>query len=101
MHKMENTDLPIDVQLEAYKIALSFYRLSYVLPKKYFNTVDGFCWYFKNTYRSKLFKDINNYTILMSLKPEDSGHFYWFTPGILKPRIEILKEAIKICKRTL
>lgn len=71
-----------------YRLALIQYYLSYIFPKFWFKTDCGFCYHFSHPY-----------DILSTLEPIDKySKGYWFKKGELKPRIELLKQAIKLCK---
>ena len=81
-----------DLQLVIYKNALFDYRVSKRLPfmKKWLRTNEGFCRYFGKISR------IEQFTVLFSIKRAKSANNYWFEPGDLEPRIELLKQAIAI-----
>ena len=83
-------------ELKRYKRALLLYQLSYFLPKYWFRTDDGFCHHFGGFENFK-----QDLPILYNLKPQYNFFClgpYWFETGLLKPRIELLKQAIKLCK---
>ena len=78
------------------------YRLSYFLPIGFlFNTQTGFCNYIKFAFSRKYV--LSQFSILYSLKPADhlwyGGH--WFYVGDLRPRIKLLKKAIKKTKELI
>ena len=83
-------------ELKRYKIALIKYKLALKLPilKYWFNANEGFCHHFNGSIYLKL-------PTLYSLRPEVRGWYdsYWFKPGDLKPRIELLEKAIELCKK--
>lgn len=89
-------------ELTLYKRALRDYRLSRFLPKVFFNTNFGFCCYFEYRHRQNNYNGLSSYNglppILRNIKPKKTYDGYWFPEGALKPRIELLKEAIKICE---
>lgn len=92
--------MKIEKELKLYKKALRDYRLSKVFGKCWFDTYAGFCAYFRYKYDD--IWDIDNLTILRSLRPASSlGCMYWFKCGELQPRIELLKKAILICKNKI
>ena len=86
-------------ELKIYKKALLHYQLSnfpligIIFKNLVFETCRGFCWYFENY---NLEKDL---PILWQLKPNlKCPYGYWYKPGLLKPRIELLKKAISDTK---
>ena len=88
-------------RLYIYRAALQEYesRNHWWLINKWKPLSHGFCAYF----RKKFSIDLHQLTELYSLKPEhlypyDDG-MYWFKKGRLKPRIELLKQAIKLCEQ--
>jgi hypothetical protein len=97
--------MTISEQLELYKKALRDYRLSLWFPwlKRKLETHEGFCCYFdtkveNNDYVGSLFY----LTELNKLEPADTYmSSWWFWPGRLRPRIKILKLAIKNCQALL
>lgn len=85
-------------ELEIYKEALSNYKLSLIFPRKVFNTQCGFCYYFRKSQRKELRLDCPT---LFKLRPDEKyDNAYWFKPGKIRPRIQLLKEAIKLCQNT-
>lgn len=84
-------------EINRYRLALIQYQLSRVLPKWIFCTDKGLCFHF-NAYGFRSIK--YNLPILWNLQPEDDVwiYGYWFKVGELKPRIELLRKAIKIAK---
>lgn len=84
-----------DRELKRYKSALWQYRLSLYLPKFLFSTKSGFCLHLKTWEDNSSLEE--TLPILYSLKPV-TYNAYWFPEGELKPRIELLKQAIKIYK---
>lgn len=82
-------------EINIYRLALVQYYLSYIFPKRLFETDSGFCKHFYRTLRIEAFEE--KLPVLYSLRPQESV-YYWFERGDLKPRIELLKQAIKLCK---
>jgi hypothetical protein len=82
-------------RLQVYKEALKDYTAS--LKKEKISTSRGFCYYFNSNEKS-----LENFPELMAQEPTeifmDVGTEYWFKPGLLEPRIECIKKAIKLCK---
>ena len=85
-------------ELEIYKEALGNYRWSLLFPRRAFNTQFGFCYYFRLSQRKELRWDCPTLFKLMPEKTYDS--FHWFKPGKIRPRIKLLKKAIKLCQNT-
>lgn len=84
-------------ELNRYRLALLKYQLSKRIPilTNLLNTNSGFCRHF-SPYNYVVIIE-NHLPILWCLRTQDYG--YWFPRGELGPRIELLKQAIKICKR--
>lgn len=82
-------------EINRYRLALVQYYLSCMLPKSFFRTELGFCWHFKLHLEIVPFK----YCLpkLHFLNP--NGQMFWFPSGDIKPRIKLLKEAIRLCKQ--
>lgn len=91
-------------ELKAYKKALLYYRLSYIFPflKVLLKTDSGFCRYFSKR-RGQMIALYLVYPTLEELKPRIffGTPGYWFEEGRVKPRIKLLKQAIKICEKTI
>lgn len=79
------------------KKALRAYRLAYWLGFIYSEfrlyTDLGFCKFFYRNYC----RDISDFYILEETAIKELGdtHGYWYKPGKLGPRIELLKKALK------
>jgi len=58
----------------------------------------GFCNVLYHMYSTYNKINIENYSVLYSLKPENLTSSYWFKKGKIIPRIKLLKEAIKKCQ---
>lgn len=80
-------------EINRYRLALIQYQLSRFLP--IFGCQNGFCYHFRVYGENNRFQD--KLPMLYSLRPIGK-YGYWFKQGLLKPRIELLKQAIKLCK---
>lgn len=84
-------------EINRYRLALIQYYLSYIFPKILFKTDSGFCYHFSRSYNIITLEPIH---VLDTLEPIDKySPGFWFKKGELKPRIELLKQAIKLCKK--
>lgn len=85
-------------QLKIYKKALFHYIVSFMFPflEHLLKTHDGFCIYFVGKQKTEIcfLKELKN------LKPEKTyNSVYWFRYGRKLPRIKLLIQAIKNCKK--
>ena len=88
-------------RLIVYKHALFHYRVSRFVPiiKWYLNCQVGLCWYFDRFQNIKHHSMKTDLPELYSVRPDfKNDNEYWFESGLLRPRIKLLKQAIKICK---
>jgi hypothetical protein len=89
-------------RLKIYKKMLRDYRLSNIpIFGKYFkdkyHTDFGFCVYFFNLFYLDYI--LADFIEINKLKPKETYNYqYWFKPGSLSPRIELLKKAISDTK---
>ena len=84
------------IELKRYKSALIQYKIAQMLPflSIFLKTDTGFC----NHFNAYLLVFGYPLPTLNTLRPK-SGYMYWFPEGQLKPRIELLKQAIHILKQ--
>lgn len=80
-----------NLRLALYKSMLKRYQISLYFPilKKILQTDSGFCFHLIKITDIFYLKEIR------SQKPDTGFGGYWFNEGQLKPRIQILKNAIK------
>lgn len=90
-------------ELKLYKKLLFRYQLSRFLPKTLLATEYGLCFttmVITNLNFTDNFCLKTHCPILYSIRPaRSSTSMYWFQIGLLSPRIELLKQAIKICQQ--
>lgn len=96
-----------EIELEQYKKALFHYKLCRVFPfMKYpLDTWSGLCLYFiaHSKHRIGHYYLAEHLPTLYSLRPPEEMEYnmsgYWFKPGLLKPRIKLLRQAIEILEQ--
>lgn len=95
------THIPINERLRIYKKALRKYRLAclkYFIPKFKHETEIGLCYFLFNEFRLEM-KDLPE---LLAQKPKvTKSRGIWFEEGLLFPRIDTLKAAIKMTQQKL
>lgn len=84
--------LTLEQRYKLYQKALKDWQIARWIPRIFrHSTSYGFCMYFEESLRDLL--------ELYAQKPNYLG--YWFNPGKCKPRIAVLKAAIKECEQQL
>lgn len=84
--------------LEKLKYALFIYRLCFwlIIPRIWNNVNAGFCYFFIEEFGGYWGDIPNSLIILRPYTRYPIGNGYWFKPGRLSSRIELLKKAIQI-----
>ena len=99
-------------ELQYYEQALKDYKKAYWKSsfsskrdeiKLNFEVGSGFCNYFHRNHNIYMYSWTDfqkQFPILFSRRPYGPYYLnsYWFMPGKLRPRIKLLKQAIKLCK---
>ena len=92
--------MTITERLSLYRKAKIHYLVSSFLPKRWFNTHNGLCFYFSYNHRvyfiNKNLPEIQE--AKQMLKSKETNTDYWFDQGKIGPRLNILNAAIKITK---
>jgi len=81
-------------KLEFYRKTYRAYWLSQFLPSKWLNPHRGFCHFWRSRSMGESFKVTDLYLLAVA-HPEFSNMGYWFERGKIKPRLQVLKTAIK------
>lgn len=92
---MESKGLSVERRKFMYEMALKSYSRSLKRQRLNRFTSTGLCNYFYSVFETPIF--LLSELMLFGFD-QDLMKCYWFTPGNLEPRIEILKQAIELCE---
>jgi hypothetical protein len=92
--------MTLQEELKIYKQMLKAFRKQYWfgwMKHKYWG-YPGFCYYL---YEQQNITDIKECSHLHLLNPTNKEYGFWFHSYEMKPRIKLLKKAIKICNQEI